>query len=441
MAVLLAVVCLAAAAEGTQDGGFECAVENGLLVIRVPLAPDDPGEWIAAMHDEGEDRAMIPQPEDETDGFAVFTFAPAANGWDMVDILHYVGLAADEFYSIAAEVENGAFSEVPYVNHIVSPEEAKLEPYMVGEWLEAETQFRTLEISDLEGRGWNLTVTSPMTHGAYRFTATVQYDCSEDGLIYTDGMLYNLPTEGEDFGEPVEKDMIGWLFLDVTSEDDGHLLLDWADPVTEEPVHFRRNWEGAPDVLVPEILDYETGEDTVPDGVYWADIEPEDLKTGKRMDVIIYTADVYSGADIAQVTPGEMIFRDYKIYWVNSVGDDSTVEYTEAATGNSGTLRFVNIPGTEEYAAVDVSGSGFPMIASQGIFDMDLGDGAKMLLIGSGLTAETVDTEAMAKAIEEDDAFIDCQTVVRVQDNKITEIRHYRDVEIPDMMADARSLK
>lgn len=54
--------------------------------------------------------------------------------------------------------------------------------------------------------------------------------------------------------------------------------------------------------------------------------------------------------------------------------------------------------------------------------------------------AETVDAEAMAKAIESDTEFEDCRTVVRIQDNRITEIRHYAEVSVPDMMADVLAL-
>ena len=57
-----------------------------------------------------------------------------------------------------------------------------------------------------------------------------------------------------------------------------------------------------------------------------------------------------------------------------------------------------------------------------------------------GLEAETVDAETMAEAIESDTEFEDCRTVVRIHDNRITEIRHYAEVSVPDMMADVLAL-
>ncbi len=49
MAVLFSVFCLAASAEEAQVPQAECSLEDGLLVIRVPLDAEDGGAWAACL--------------------------------------------------------------------------------------------------------------------------------------------------------------------------------------------------------------------------------------------------------------------------------------------------------------------------------------------------------------------------------------------------------
>ena len=441
MLVLFAAVCLSASAEEAQAPRADCSLEDGLLVVRIVPDAEDAGVWEAAAMDEDADHSVVLQSSDTSEGRAVFTFAPAIDGWDDVEIVHTVNAVCDEFYHFLVEVQDGAFSdEAPYMEHVMSPDKTILIPYMAGEWREAETQFHTMEIADGEGAAWNVEIVSPVSHGAYRFTATACYDCTLDALVFTDGIMYDLPADGEEPAAPAREGLAGCLYLEVAAEADGKLLLLWKNPVTEEEVCFARSGENLPDVLVPETLNLDADEDVMPDGLYWADINPEDLKPGRTMDVIYYTVDIYSGVDIGQITPGEFIFRDYKLYCVDSVSEDRTVQYREIATGNTGTLSFVGIPGTDDFVALDVSGSGLPMLTFQNIADTPLADEAVLSLIKGDLEAEAVDAEAMAKAIESDTEFEDCRTVVRIQDNRITEIRHYAEVSVPDMMADVLAL-
>lgn len=437
---LFVAVCLSASAEEAQDQRASCSLEDGLLVIRIVPDEGDAGEWAVEMMDEDEDRSVVLQSSDTADGRAVFTFAPAGDGWDDVGIMHTVDEVCDEFYHFLIEVQDGAFSEEPYMEHVMSPEEKILGPYLTGEWLEEETQFHTMEIADGDGSGWDVTIVSPVSHGAYRFTGTAYYDCVLDALVFTDGTLYDLTADGEEPGTPSREGVESCIGFDVSAEADGKLLLYWENPVTEEEVWFVRSGENIPDLLVPEALNIESDEDVMADGIYWADINPEDLKPGEKMDVIFYTADIYSDADIGQITPGELILRDYKFYSVDSVAEDRSVQYTALATGKTGTLAFISIPGTSDFVGVDASGSGLPMLSFQNIADTPLAEDAALLLIKENLEAETVDAAAMAEAIESDTEFEDCRTVVRIRDGRITEIRNYADVSIPDMMADVLSL-
>lgn len=442
MAMLFAAVCLSAAAEEPQDTRLTCSMEEGVLAVRIALDANDPGTWEVRMYDEDENRSLVLKSAESDESAALFTFAPVADGWDEVDIMHLVNSVCDECYYFTAEVEDGAIAEEPYFSHIIRPKKAYLNPYLIGQWSEAETQSETMEITDGENDSWNITINFRTDAGASRLTTTALYDCNEDALAYIDGALYNLSADGEaETAAPAQENLTGYVFVDVTEEEDGRLLLVWKNPVTEQVEFFLMDGENVPDILVPEILDIELSEDdTMPDGVFWAGIAPEDLKTGVNMDVIFYSVDLYSGIDVRQISVGEMIYRDFGMYIVESVAEDGTVNYTEANTGIGRTMRLVNIPGIDVYVAVDVTGTQLPLMTAQNMIDMSLAEGAELLMVTGDLNAKSVDAAVLAEAIELDDVLYGPRTVVRVQNGLITEIRHYQDVAIPEMMGDFLSL-
>ena len=279
-----------------------------------------------------------------------------------------------------------------------------------------------------------------MTHGAYKFTGTVLFDCEEDVLVYTNGTVYNLPvTDGDDTAPEtpaIMENQLGFMFCDISDVEDGELVLIWQDPITNEIVYFMRSDENAPDILVPEIVDLDIEDGVMPDGIYWVNIVPDALRSGALGEVTFCTVDIFSGLDIRQVSPGEMLFRNYTMYWIDSVSEDGTVQYRDAATSETGIMSFMNIPGSDNYVAMDESDSDSPMLTFSGITEMPLDDAAKMILVtGDSMDETAVDATGMADIMDSES----CKTFVVIRNGRITEIRRYRDVSVAGMLADVFS--
>ena len=82
--------------------------------------------------------------------------------------------------------------------------------------------------------GWDIEITSPMTHGAYVLRATAYFDCDWDAFIYADGVKNNLP-EGE--GDPAQTGLWGKIQFGGTEE---NLQLVWSEGVEGDEVVFER---------------------------------------------------------------------------------------------------------------------------------------------------------------------------------------------------------
>ena len=98
--------------------------------------------------------------------------------------------------------------------------EAK-DPYEVfsGEWLEKETQFTVLDVTEQAGGdAWDVEITSPVSHGAWVFRASAEYDAASGTLAYSDGVKYDL-VPGEETGEKeAETGLKGTLAPEGTEE-------------------------------------------------------------------------------------------------------------------------------------------------------------------------------------------------------------------------------
>ena len=436
--ILLAAVCFAASAEEAQIPRMTCSTEDGQLIIRIIRKADDPGTW-EADEPEGDDIVVTLLSSDITDSLATFVYAPVKDGWQVVEVWHIVEPVCDEFYRITVEVEDGAIIGAEDGEHIISPEDALLDPFLIGEWLEVGDQFHTLTVTDNDTSGWDLTVISPLTHGAYKFVGTVLFDCDEDALVYTNGTVYNLPvTDGEDASPDtpaIMENLMGLMICEITDVEDGELVLYWMDPVTSEVVCFNRSDENAPDIIAPEIVGLDLEDGLLPDGVYWAYIDPDALRSGSLENAVFCAVDVYSGVDIRQINPGEMLFREYSMYWIDSVAEEGTIEYRDASDEITGTINFVSIPGSDDYVAMDAE-SNSPMLTALDIVEMPLDDAAKMIVFtGESLEETTVDNAGMADIIASEADM----TLVVIRNGRVQEIRHYRDISVAGMMADVRS--
>ena len=49
-----------------------------------------------------------------------------------------------------------------------------------------------LDVTKRIENGWDVEITSPVSHGAWVIRATVYYDCDYDAFVYADGVKYDL---------------------------------------------------------------------------------------------------------------------------------------------------------------------------------------------------------------------------------------------------------
>lgn len=108
-----------------------------------------------------------------------------------------------------------------------------------GEWLEKDTQFTVLDVTERIDDGWDIVITSPVSHGAWVIRAAAYYDSASDVLAYEDGVKYDLTPDGETPEKEAAAGLRGTLRL-TGAEDDPQL--EWNDGENEagETVAFER---------------------------------------------------------------------------------------------------------------------------------------------------------------------------------------------------------
>ncbi len=236
MAVLLvclalAVTCMTAAAELETASASKITGEiaDGFYYLRVNLDPDDAGEW--AVDDLAQDPSVVSlDGTEETEDSLTARYAPEGDGEVTVTLRHFTGFVCDELHTFDLRVADGRITENFGGSYTASPAEEDLDVILSGDWAEAETQFTSMRIEKNPERGWNVEITSPMTHGAYVFTATIFYDCELDAFVYEDGAVCDLlPSEGEEpaVSEPRATGLYGTLSFVAETEDS--LALAWYD--------------------------------------------------------------------------------------------------------------------------------------------------------------------------------------------------------------------
>ena len=177
----LTTVAMGEEAEAAVGHKFNDLIEDGEFIIQVD-AGDDMG-WIA--DDMAQDSSVVKLVYADTlDGTFVARYAPVGDGDVTVGVRHYAGYACDEMMTWDLHVENGAVTEVTGGSYTASGDEADSDPYLLGEWLEKDTQFTQMTIEKNPEKGWDVEIASPMTHGAYIFKTTIQFDCERNGFVY-----------------------------------------------------------------------------------------------------------------------------------------------------------------------------------------------------------------------------------------------------------------
>ena len=110
-----------------------------------------------------------------------------------------------------------------------------------GEWVECETHFTQMTIEENPVEGLDVEIVSPLTHGAYIFKATVQYEADQRCFTYDKGKFWDVPITEEENPELGEAKIAGTsgIFTFVWEED--RLILTWVDDSQpDREVRFER---------------------------------------------------------------------------------------------------------------------------------------------------------------------------------------------------------
>ena len=228
------------AQDTTEANRINCLIEEGSFIIQIPVEYRGM-DWIA--DDMAQDDTVVKLYDaDVIEDTFVARYDAVGDGYVTVGVRHFVGIACDEVHTWDLHVENGAVTEITGGSQVGAPEEFEIDPYTTGEWIEQETEFTQMTVEKNEGRGWNVVIVSPLTHGAYIFKATIYYDCDREAFVYDKGKFWDVPvTDSEEETELGEAKIAGatgsFAFGGSSIED---ATLTWHNDDTAEEVVFVR---------------------------------------------------------------------------------------------------------------------------------------------------------------------------------------------------------
>ena len=209
------------------DGGYE---------VTVPVLAGDTGDWNAVISANSADRASVAWEKREKDHYSV-RFTCAADGQTAVYLEYVDRGVVSELHSFDLKAEGGKVLEVTGGFYTASPDPKELEPRLLGEWHEHETQFTKMTIAKNPFSGWDVEIVSPVSHGSFVFKATMNYDCSEDRFLYSNGCFYDIPlTESGayELTEPKLENSRGG-FTIIPANDGKSFMLKWESGVDFAP--------------------------------------------------------------------------------------------------------------------------------------------------------------------------------------------------------------
>lgn len=212
-----------------EAGKLTGNIVDGSYVLTVQA--DGTGEWRA--DEMAQDDSVVRLAASGSEN-GVFTacYEPTGDGEVAVVLRHFnQHNTCDELYSFDLLVKDGKVQEVTGGSAKASPDESEMEPYVCGQWLEKDTQFTILNVSRKTEGGWDVEITSPVSHGSWVIRATAYYDCDYEALVYANGVKYNLIPDETTREEEAAADLWGTLQFTGTEED--HQLV-WYDMMHTE---------------------------------------------------------------------------------------------------------------------------------------------------------------------------------------------------------------
>ena len=208
MILILALCGFAALAGTAEETKINCLIEEGSYIIQIDDPEGDLG-WLA--DDMAQDDSVVKLYDaDLIEDTFVIRYDPVADGEVTVAVRHYTGIACDQVHSFDLAVENGQVKENTSGSFTASPLDQDLDVHVGGQWFEKDTQFTQMTFEKNPERGWNVEIAAPMTHGAYIFKTTVQYDCELGSFVYDKGKFWEVPiTESDEEAELGEAKIAG----------------------------------------------------------------------------------------------------------------------------------------------------------------------------------------------------------------------------------------
>ena len=204
-------------------------IVDGCYVLKVQM--DSEGEWRA--DEMAQDDSVVKLAASGVEN-GVFTarYEPTGDGEASVVLRHFnEHNTCNELHSFTLLVKNGKVQEEIGGSYQASPDESEVEPYFSGKWLEKDTQFTVLNVTKKNEDGWDIEITSPVSHGSWVIRATVYHACDYDAFVYSNGVKYNLIPGETTREEEAATGLWGTLRFAGTMD---HLQLVWYDMINQE---------------------------------------------------------------------------------------------------------------------------------------------------------------------------------------------------------------
>ena len=249
---LALLACVPGATAETKE--VNALLTDGSFVVQIPVVDGDLS-WIADNTAQDDSVVKLYDADVIEDTF-VARYDPTGDGDMSVSVRHYIGIACDELFVWDLHVADGAVQEIIGGRHVVSPDEAEQDPFLSGEWQEADTQFARLTIEKNVERGWNVEVVSPVSHGAYIFKTTIYYDCDLDSFVYDKGKFWDAPLDGStaNLGNAAVAGTCGSFAL--VGDEQGLRLTWYDDQYPERTIAFEPAEAPAPEI-VTDVTDFQ----------------------------------------------------------------------------------------------------------------------------------------------------------------------------------------
>ncbi len=199
------------------SSGIKGEIRDGAYVLTAKQSGS--GEWRA--DEMAQDDSVVKLAAAGTDnGLFTARYEPAGDGEITINLRHFnEHNTCDELHTFDILVKDGKVQEETGGSCTASPDEADLNPFFAGEWLEKDTQFTMLNVTKNPGDGWNVVITSPVSHGAWVIRATAYHDCDYNAFVYADGVKYDLIPGEKTREKESETGLWGTLKFSGTTED------------------------------------------------------------------------------------------------------------------------------------------------------------------------------------------------------------------------------